>query len=405
MPKEKVLLLNKIIMLKIIKKSKVSLARVGRLSMSNGKVDTPFFIPIATRGAVKTLSSKEVEELGSEIILANTYHLWLKPGLEIIKKSGGLHQFMAWQKPILTDSGGYQVFSLGQERLTRNNFRIKENNNGGKLLKISQRGVLFKDERDGQEHLLTPEKAMKIQMVLGVDIMMVLDECPPYDCGYQYTEKSLQLTNKWAKRCQEYFYKNRDKKNKQYLFAIVQGGVYRKLRFLGAQELLKLNFDGYAIGGLAVGEPRKKLFEVLKYLVPVLPEAKPRYLMGVGLPEEIIAAVRAGIDMFDCVLPTRNARHGTVYIFKDRKKITFSQKTTQNFYKTVHLTNKRYQADFRPLDPTCDCPTCQNYSRAYLRHLFKINEPLGARLASLHNLKFYLELMKIIRKKIKNGSF
>ncbi|MDD5043242.1 MAG: tRNA guanosine(34) transglycosylase Tgt [Patescibacteria group bacterium] len=370
-------------MFKINKKSKKSKARLGEIKTQHGVIPTPFFMPIATKGTVKTLDSLDMKNLGAEILLSNTYHLYLRPGMEIIKKAKGLHKFMNWPRPILTDSGGYQVFSLA------------------KMRKISDKGVKFRSHIDGSEHLLTPEKSIEIQMKLGSDIIMVLDECAPYPCGYDYARKSMEMTTRWAERCKK-FLKNNQRRIEinpsQQLFGIVQGSIYRDLRLASARQLGRLNLDGYAVGGLAVGEPRKEMYKVLDYLVPELPDNKPHYLMGVGKPEEIIEAVKRGIDMFDCVIPTRNARHGMLFIWE-------KDGLGKNFYKTIQITNEKFKKDFSPVDKKCGCYTCQNFSRAYLNHLFKTNEMLGYRLATMHNVKFYLDLMEKIRLNIKNGKF
>ncbi|HEX9664531.1 MAG TPA: tRNA guanosine(34) transglycosylase Tgt, partial [Patescibacteria group bacterium] len=309
----------------------------------------------------------------------------LRPGVKVIKKFGGLHQFMGWSGPILTDSGGYQVFSLAQIR------------------KIKEEGVEFKSEIDGAKVLLTPEKAIEVQLILNSDILMVLDECPPWPCAKKYAKKSLEMTTRWARRGKEHFSNLIIKQSakggkKNLMFGIVQGSTYKDLRLESARQLLELDFDGYAIGGLAVGEPRRQMYQVLDYLVPALPPNKPHYLMGVGKPEEIIRAVQKGIDMFDCVIPTRNARHGLLYVFNRRKK-----KLTGDFYQTIKITNQRYQADTKPPDSRCGCYCCRHYSRAYLRHLFMTKEFLGLRLATIHNLFFYLNLMAGIRQEIRAG--
>jgi queuine tRNA-ribosyltransferase len=387
--------------------------RVGKLQTAHGTVNTPFFLPIATKGAVKNLVPEELRELGAEIVLGNTYHLWLRPGEKLVEKSGGLQKFMNWNGPILTDSGGYQVFSLAGRRDKKSQ------------VKLSEKGVEFRDPADGKKYFMTPEKSIEIQLALGSDIIMVLDECPPYPCSKEYARKSLERTTRWAERCKEYFDKNYKKSSafslrpdatsgrnsskpsfRPLLFGIVQGSVYKDLRQESAMQLLKLGFDGYAIGGVAVGEPREKMRKVLEWVLPVLPENKPRYLMGLGRPEEIVFAVNNGIDMFDCVIPTRNARHGSLFVWKNIKKN--SNKRTKsflrydlrkdNFYGTINITNEKFKKDFSPVDKNCDCYTCRNYARAYLRHLFAVGEPLAGRLASIHNLKFYLDLMKILRK-------
>lgn len=393
-------------MFSIIEQRKKDKARLGKLVLPHGEVQTPCFMPIATRGAVKNLTPEELKELGAEIILGNTYHLWQKPGPEIIKKSGGLHKFMSWPGPILTDSGGYQVFSLAKRR------------------KITDKGVKFRSEIDGRELILTPEKSVEIQLALGSDIIMVLDECPPWPCSHAYAENSLALTLDWAKRCKEYFNKkfpiskshfpnkfqitnyklqktNYKLPKRPLLFGIVQGSVYKDLREKSAKELMKIGFDGYAIGGVSVGEPFREKIKVLKWTVPLLPKDQPRYLMGLGRPEEIITAVSFGIDMFDCVIPTREARHGRLYKFKIQKSKIKMTNQNSKFYETLQITNSQFKNDFRPVDKNCDCYTCRNFSRAYLNHLFKIRESLALRLATIHNLRFYLELMRKIRKNIK----
>jgi queuine tRNA-ribosyltransferase len=384
-----------VFMFEILKKSKKTKARRGILKTMHGEIKTPFFMPIATRGAVKGVCSRELEELGAEIILSNTYHLFLRPGEKLIKKFSGLHKFMYWPGPILTDSGGFQVFSLAKSR------------------KIQERGAEFRSDIDGKKYLLTPEKSIEIQKALGSDIMMVLDECVSYPAPYEYVKKSVELTTRWAERCKLKAPALRvvtqrvkspklkataqslklDKiKKEPLLFSIVQGGVYKDLRRKSAQDLIKLDFDGYAIGGLAVGEPREKMWEIVKFVNEILPKGKPRYLMGVGMPEDLVRAVNLGCDMFDCVIPTRNARHGEVFKLK-----------TQNsklFYDEIHILNNKYKTKFQSIDQTCDCFTCQNYTLAYLHHLFKVRDYLGQRLATIHNIKFYLKLMDYIREMI-----
>jgi queuine tRNA-ribosyltransferase len=353
-------------------------ARLGTLKTAHGKIDTPFFMPIATVGAIKGLTTDEIKDSGAQILLSNTYHLHLRPGEDIVKKAGGLHKFMNWDGPILTDSGGYQVFSLS------------------KIRKLKDDGVEFQSHLDGKKIFLTPEKAIDIQMKLGSDIMMVLDECPAADKDRKYVEKSLKLTTEWAMRCQTFFNKKRrdtprrvSTANDCLLFGIVQGGMFPDLREQSANELVKIGFDGYAIGGLSVGEPNKVMYEIIEKTVPHLPDDKPRYLMGVGTPEDILEAVERGIDMFDCVLPTRNARHG--YLFTSKG--------------VVRIRNEQYKEDFTTLDTDCDCYTCKNFTKAYLRHLFISNEILSLRLNTLHNVAFYLRLMSDIRGAIKEDKF
>lgn len=396
---------------KLIKKSKKSGARLGEIITGRGIIQTPCFMPIATCGSVKSVDSVAMEKMGAQIILGNTYHLYLRPTDKLIRKLGGLHKFMNWNKPILTDSGGYQVFSLA------------------KMRKISEKGAEFKSHIDGSQHILTPEKSIEIQRNLGSDIMMVLDECAPYTSSRDYIENSVKMTTRWAERCKKYFEKTQAGKSQipnpksqinpksqnpnlkqiqnskfqiqnSLLFGIVQGGTYKNLREESAKQLLKIGFDGYAIGGVSVGEPSEKMFKVVDWTAPFLPEDKPRYLMGVGKPEEIIGAVARGIDMFDCVIPTRNARHGTVYKFKTKNEKLKIGNNNAGFYEVLRITNEKFKADKKPIDKNCGCFTCQNYSRAYLRHLFVSGELLALRLASIHNIYFYLELMKRIRNSV-----
>ncbi len=349
--------------------------RTGEFETPHGIIKTPFFMPIATKGAVKTISTLDLENLGAQILLSNTYHLMLRPGEELIKQANGLHKFMNWDKPILTDSGGYQVFSLC------------------KMRELDSEGVAFQSPIDGAKHLLTPERAIQIQLDLGSDIVMVLDECTPYPCKKDYAEKSLELTTAWANRCKKYFDENKDRgvNPGAKLFGIIQGSVYSDLRKKSLEQLLEIGFDGCAVGGFSVGEPREKTYEILKELVPLMPEDKPRYFMGAGQPEEIVQYVKLGFDMFDCVLPTRNARHGTLYVWT-------GDDLDKDFYKKIIITNEQYREDFEPIDSNCTCEACQNYSKAYLRHLFMAEEPLAHRLATLHNLRFYLDLMAKLRK-------
>lgn len=340
---------------------------MGVLATAHGRIDTPFFMPIATKAAIKTLTSTEIKNLGAQIILSNTYHNYLQPGVEVIKKFGGLHKFMDIDLPILTDSGGYQVFSLKN------------------LRKIKGDNIEFKSHLDGSKHILNPKKVIDIQRALGSDIMMVLDECVGLPSSRQKVIEALERTTRWAKIALDY--KNKLKIKKQLLFGIVQGGDYQDLRLRSAQEIISLNFDGYAVGGLAVGEPAKTMYQVLDYTVPELPEDKPRYLMGVGYPDNILAAVKRGIDMFDCVIPTREARHGRIFI---RTKRDLSGK----FYKTINIRNSQFKNSKVKLG---------NYSLGYIHHLFKTQEMLGLRLATLNNLEFYLSLMQDIRQDIKSG--
>jgi queuine tRNA-ribosyltransferase len=351
---------------KLIKQDKTAKARLGSLSTSRGEMDTPFFMPVGTQATVKTLSPKDLEDCGAQIVLSNAYHLFLRPGMEVIKKAGGLHHFMSWQKPILTDSGGYQIFSLAL------------------LRKINEKGVEFQSHIDGFRHTLTPEDVVGIQRDLGSDIMMVLDDCVHYPCEKDYARTAMERTIDWAKRS-----KKAKDANKQLLFGIVQGATYEDLRRECAERLIPLDFDGYAIGGLSVGEPKNLMYNMAQIVLEILPEEKPRYVMGVGLPEDIVEAAGLGVDMFDCVAPTRYGRNGTAF--------TSTGKMT--------VRNAPYTEDFRPLDQACSCYTCKNFSRAYLRHLFNTGEILGLRLVSLHNVYFYLDLMRNIRAAISEGRF
>lgn len=346
----------------LIKTCKQSGARLGRLHTPHGIIETPIFMPVGTQATVKSMTPEELKEIGSQIILSNTYHLYMRPGHELIKRAGGLHKFMNWDKPILTDSGGFQVFSLGP------------------LRKIKEEGVEFRSHLDGSKHFLTPEKAMEIQNALGSDIMMAFDECAPYPADREYVKNSLERTTRWLKRCKD-AHNNTDK---QALFGIIQGGMYKDLREQSAKEITSIDLPGYAVGGLSVGEPKPLMYDVLEHTTPFMPKDKPRYLMGVGSPDDLVEGVIRGIDMFDCVLPTRIARNGTAMTSQGK----------------VVVRNATYAEDFTPLDPECDCYACKNYSRAYIRHLIKANEILGARLITTHNLHFLLNLMKQIRQAI-----
>ena len=366
------------------------LGRKGEIKTKSGRVKTPLFMPIATRGAVKTILPSEIKKIGFEIVLGNTYHLSLKPGIELIKKyENGLHGFMNWRKSILTDSGGFQIFSLGARA---------EKRFGESGVKLTETGVQFIDSTNGNKYFMSPEDSIQIQLDLDTDIIMCLDECPPYPCTQKQAKKSLELTTRWAKRCREYFDEKTKRKNKKpLLFGIVQGSNYKELRIQSAQELVEIGFDGYAIGGVAVGEPREKLKEILKWTLPHLPKNCPRYLMGLGRPDELAAGVSSGIDMFDCVIPTREGRHGRLFLWKNNSKITDLNKQS-DFFETINIKNAKFKADLSKVDEHCDCPLCKNFSRAYLRHLFDVNETLGSRLASVHNLTFYFKLMQVLRK-------
>lgn len=340
-------------------------ARRGIIHTPHGDIQTPVFMPVGTQATVKSMTPEELkEEVGAQIILSNTYHLYLRPGHELVKEAGGLHTFMRWDRPILTDSGGFQVFSLGD------------------LRKIQEEGVEFKSHLDGSKHFFSPEKVMEIEEALGADIIMAFDECVGYPATYAYTKQSMERTTRWAKRCKE----AHTTVEKQALFGIVQGGMYKDLREQSAKDLVELDFPGYAVGGLSVGEPKELMCEILEHTTAFLPESKPRYLMGVGTPDYLIEAVLRGIDMCDCVLPTRIARNGTAMTWHGK----------------VVVRNATYERDFTPLDPECDCYTCKNYTRAYLRHLVKTNEILGIRLLSIHNLKFLTKLMERVRIEIEN---
>lgn len=393
-------------------KKNIGRRRVGELVTRSGSIQTPFFMPIATRGAIKHILPEEVRALGAEIVLGNTYHLWLRPGSELVARAGDLHRFMDWSGPILTDSGGFQVFSLGAR--ARERFGV----NG---VKLSEAGVEFIDPENGNHYFLSPEISIDIQLDLGSDIIMVLDECPPFPCTREYALASLERTTRWAKRAKIHFEKKIIENSERYasgrplLFGIVQGSVYEDLRVMSAEQLVALKFDGYAIGGVAVGEPRETLPDILRWTVPYLPEDKPRYLMGLGRPDELVNAVIAGMDMFDCVIPTREGRHGRLFLWKKQSEFSISNSQFSNksqvsifndqkeviekesFYETINIQNERFKEDFSPVDPLCDCLLCTRYTRAYLRHLFIVGEPLAGRLASIHNLRFYMSLMAKLR--------
>lgn len=355
------------VMYELIKKDEKTKARRGRVTTPHGTIETPVFMPVGTAATVKAMRPEEVKEMGAEIILSNTYHLYLRPGHEIVREAGGLHKFMNWDRAILTDSGGFQVFSLGD------------------LRKITEEGVEFRSHIDGSKHMLSPEKSIEVQTALGSDIMMAFDECAPYPADRTYVKNSLERTTRWLKRCRDAW---TDREN-QALFGIMQGGMYKDLRKQSAEEIVELDLPGYAIGGLSVGEPKDLMCEILDDCVDYLPADKPRYLMGVGTPDYLFEGVERGVDMFDCVLPTRIARHGMAMTSSGR----------------VNIKNAKYERDFTPLDHECDCYTCQNYSRAYLRHLFKCNEILSSMLLSNHNLHFLVTLMRRIRKSIEEERF
>lgn len=346
----------------LIKTCKQSGARLGRLHTPHGTFETPMFMPVGTLATVKTMSPEELKEMGAGVILSNTYHLWLRPGEDIVEEAGGLHHFMNWDQGILTDSGGFQVFSLSD------------------LREITEEGVYFRNHLNGDKLFLSPERSIGIQNALGSDIMMAFDECPPYPAEYDYMKASVERTSRWAERCLA----ANINPDRQALFGIVQGGEYEELRKQSARELTSLDFPGYAVGGLSVGEPKNVMNEVLEYTTPLLPSDKPRYLMGVGSPDSLIDGSIRGIDMFDCVLPTRIARNGTLMTSEGR----------------LVVRNAKYARDFGPLDPNCDCHVCRTYSRAYIRHLVKANETFGFRLTTYHNLYFLIKLMKSVRQAI-----
>ena len=345
----------------VLKKDNTSGARLGRCHTAHGVFHTPAFIPVGTQATVKAMTPEELRDLGAEIILSNTYHLYLRPGHERIRRLGGLHRFMHWEHPLLTDSGGFQIFSLNS------------------LVKVSEEGVAFQSHLDGSRHFITPEKAIAIQEALGADIIMCLDECTPYPASHEEAECSLQRTLKWSRRCRE-----SHQASHQALFGIVQGGMYSDLRRKGVEVLVEIGFDGYALGGLSVGENQEIMVRVIAETAPLLPENLPRYVMGLGMPGDMIKAVREGVDMFDCVLPTRNARNGMLF--------TRSGK--------MAIKNAKYAEDPSPIEPGCPCYTCRNYSRAYLRHLYFAEEILAFRLNTIHNLHFYLTFMREMRQAI-----
>ncbi len=373
-------------------KSSDDKSRTGAIETSRGIVRTPVFMPVGTQGTVKAMSPEELREIGAEIILSNTYHLYLRPGHEIIHQLGGLHKFINWGGPILTDSGGFQVYSLSS------------------LRSITEDGVEFRSHIDGSLHFLSPEKAMEIQAMLGSDIAMAFDECTPYPAEYEYAVKSLDLTTKWARRCKEYMNRAEEESSSRSektfsdmssklphfrssalprLFGIIQGGMYKDLRKKSLEDLMDIGFDGYAAGGLSVGEPKDEMYEIIEFLAPLMPEDRPRYLMGVGDLLDVLVAVENGFDMFDCVMPTRNARNGTLFTSSGR----------------ISIKRTEFKADPNPLDPDCGCYTCRNYSRAYLRHLFLSKEILSMRLNTIHNLYFYLDFFRKMREAINKGAF
>ncbi len=341
-------------------------ARLGIIRTQHGEIDTPVFMPVGTQGIVKATSPKDLKEMGIKIILANAYHLYLRPGDALIREMGGIHRFAGWDGAVLTDSGGYQIFSLGV------------------LREIKEDGVLFQSHIDGSRHFLTPEKVVEVQENIGADIIMCLDECVPYPSSYEYTRRSVELTSRWARRC-----KDAKKPDGAMLFGIIQGGFYKDLRLKSARELIDMGFDGYALGGLSVGEPKSIMWEMIDAVVDLLPQDKPKYLMGVGFPEDIVEGVYRGIDMFDCVIPTRHARNGSLFTREGR----------------INIKHARYVNDENPIDEECKCYTCKTFSRAYLRHLFVSHELSSYFLNTVHNIFFYDNLLKTIREAIQKGSF
>jgi queuine tRNA-ribosyltransferase len=350
----------------VLKKDPGSQARLGSLTTTHGRIDTPIFMPVGTQATVKAMTPEELVAAGSQIILANTYHLYLRPGHELVGRLGGLHGFMHWDRPILTDSGGFQVFSLGE------------------LRKITEEGVTFRSHIDGSRHFLSPEVSIAIQQSLGADIAMCFDECPPYPAEISYVQKSMELTTRWARRCKE-----AHTREDQALFGIVQGGMHPQLRRESAAQLREIGFDGYALGGLSVGEEKGVMHEMLQACSEFLPQDSPRYVMGIGAPEDLIEAMHAGYDMFDCVMPTRNARNGALFTSFGR----------------INIKGAAYEEDTSPIDPACDCYVCRNYTRAYLRHLYRSQEILASRLNTWHNLHYYLNLMQGARTAIAQGRF
>ncbi len=354
-------------------KNKNSKARAGLFRTDHGVIETPVFMPVGTQGTVKAVNQDYLKNhLNAQIVLSNTYHLYLRPGTEVLEKAGGLHNLMNWNRPILTDSGGFQIFSLAD------------------LRHLKKDGVEFRSHLDGSKHFFTPQKVLEIQRSIGSDIMMVLDECTPFPCEYEYAQKSVELTSDWASRAKITFDSSKPRYGyDQNLFGIIQGSIYKDLREHSAKEIIELDFNGYAIGGLAVGEPTETMYDIVDFTTDIMPQNKPRYLMGVGRPENLLKAIESGIDMFDCVMPTRNARNAYLFTYKG----------------ILSMRNARYKDDFNPVDETCDCYTCKNYSRAYIRHLFIAKEILALELASIHNLFFYLNLMRTAREHIISGNF
>lgn len=355
--------------MKFTSKNSDGKARRGVITLTRGQINTPAFMPVGTLGTVKAMSPDELTQIGAEVILCNTYHLYLRPGYETIGRLGGIHSFISWKRPILTDSGGFQVFSLSS------------------LRRITEYGVEFRSHLDGSLHLITPEKAMEIQLTLGSDIAMTFDECTPYPANYEYALKSLELTTLWAKRCKEFHVLNNEQN--QSLFGIIQGSMYKDLRLRSLNEITEIGFDGYAVGGLSVGESKEEMYEIIESIGSEIPIESPRYLMGVGELKDVLKAVDNGFDMFDCVMPTRNARNGTLFTSLGK----------------ISIKRSEYKEDPAPLDEACTCYTCRNYSKAYLRHLFLSREILSMRLNTIHNLFFYLNFFRLMRNAIEAGNF
>ncbi|MCL2144726.1 MAG: tRNA guanosine(34) transglycosylase Tgt [Endomicrobia bacterium] len=354
----------------LIKRSSQCKARLGQVYTARGVIDTPVFMPVGTQATVKGVAAEYLKNSGAQIILANSYHLYLRPGTDIIEKAGGIQKFNSWNAPMLTDSGGFQIFSLNDIR------------------KLSEDGAEFRSHIDGSAHFFSPEKSMQIQKKIGADIIMCFDECTPYPAAYEYAKDSMELSLRWAKRCKDEFYKD-NSYEKQALFGIVQGSVYNDLRKRSAEEMVKIGFTGYAVGGLSVGESKEDMHSVLENTVPLLPEDKARYLMGVGMPEDLWECVERGIDMFDCVIPTRNGRNGQVFTSLGK----------------LNIRNAEFREDFTALDPECGCPTCKGYTKAYLNHLVRAQESLYLSLLSLHNIYFMIDLMTKIRKSLESDTF
>lgn len=355
---------------RLVKKSSQCKARLGRVFTARGIIDTPAFMPVGTNATVKGIAAQYLRDCGAQIILANSYHLYLRPGTDVIEKAGGVQKFNSWNGPMLTDSGGFQIFSLNEIR------------------KLSEEGAMFQSHIDGSSHFFSPEKSVRVQKKIGADIIMCFDECTPYPASYEYAKNSMELSLRWAKRCKDEFY-NDNSFEKQALFGIIQGSVYNDLRKKSAEEMVKTGFTGYAIGGLSVGEPKEDMHSVLENTVPVLPENKARYLMGVGMPEDLWECAGRGIDMFDCVIPTRNGRNGQVFTSLGK----------------INIRNAEFREDFTPLDPECGCPACKEYTKAYLNHLVRARESLYLSLLSLHNIYFMIDLMAKIRKSLESDTF